>query len=120
MSQKYFGDWTSRNDVMRAFDRGDARWDSKVKPDVPNFPAAQEILLAYYEVDGYEGTAFVLYQQGNRLYEVNASHCSCHGLEGQWEPEATTWKALNLRSQYLPGNAAAQVRLLALIAKHTF
>jgi hypothetical protein len=28
---------------------------------------------------------------------VNGSHCSCHGLEGQWEPEETSMKALEHR-----------------------
>lgn len=28
---------------------------------------------------------------------MNAGHCSCHGLEGQWEPEETTVVALRHR-----------------------
>lgn len=31
------------------------------------------------------------------LYEVNGSHCSCYGLEGQWEEEETTVEALAYR-----------------------
>ncbi len=52
------------------------------------------LLLASYETGCYDGTAFVLYEKDGILYEVNASHCSCHGLENEWEPEATTWDAL--------------------------
>jgi hypothetical protein len=46
-----------------------------------------EILFAVYETPDYEGYAFVLFAKDGVLYEVNGSHCSCYGLEGQWEPE---------------------------------
>ncbi len=52
------------------------------------------ILFASYGCECYEGDAFVLFEEGNQLYEVNGSHCSCFGLEGQWEPELTDLKAL--------------------------
>lgn len=65
------------------------------------------ILLASYEYECYEGSAFVLFERDGKLYEVNGSHCSCYGLEGQWEPEETTSEALlnrldkgNLGSDY--------------------
>lgn len=56
-----------------------------------------EILLASYSQGNYEGNAFVLFRKGGGLFEVNASHCSCYGLEGQWEPEPTTVAALRHR-----------------------
>jgi hypothetical protein len=56
-----------------------------------------EILLSHYEAGGYEGSAFVLFRKDGKLYEVNASHCSCYGLEGQWSPEETTIAALRHR-----------------------
>ena len=52
------------------------------------------ILLASYGTPSYEGYAFVLFERGGKLYEVNGSHCSCYGLEGQWSPEETTKAAL--------------------------
>jgi len=52
------------------------------------------ILIASYRLDGYEGAAFVLFERDGKLYEVFASHCSCYGLEGQWEPEEVTAAAL--------------------------
>lgn len=56
------------------------------------------ILLACYACEAYEGSAFVLFMKDDRkLYEVNGSHCSCYGLEGQWEPEETSVKALQYR-----------------------
>ena len=52
------------------------------------------VLLASYGTPSYEGYAFVLFERDGKLYEVNGSHCSCYGLEGQWEPEETNVEAL--------------------------
>src|SRR5574343_324534 len=45
-----------------------------------------KILFASYTYQNYEGNAFVLFEQDGELYEVNGSHCSCFGLETQWNP----------------------------------
>lgn len=63
-------------------------------------PDSAEILLAYYGYGSYCGASFVLYRDGGKLYEVNGSHCSCNGLEGQWEPEETTVAALKARNGF--------------------
>ena len=55
------------------------------------------ILLASYGCANYEGAAFVLFEKDKKLFEVNAYHCSCYGLENQWEPEETTVEALRHR-----------------------
>jgi hypothetical protein len=55
------------------------------------------ILFASYGTDNYSGDAFVLFEKDGKLYEVNGSHCSCMGLEGQFEPEETTIEALRNR-----------------------
>src|SRR5579864_9387612 len=65
-------------------------------------PDTDEILLASYGSWSYDGDAFVLFRrhikgEKTRLFEVNGSHCSCYGLEGQWEPEETTIQALRFR-----------------------
>ncbi len=60
------------------------------------------ILLASYGYEEYEGDAFVLFEKGGKLYEINGSHCSCHGLESdsynggptQWQPEETGKESL--------------------------
>jgi len=49
-----------------------------------------EIMLATYNHESYEGSAYVLFKQNGMLFEVNADHCSCYGLEGQWEPSEVT------------------------------
>lgn len=55
------------------------------------------ILFATYTYENYSGDAWVLFEKGGELYEVNGGHCSCHGLEGQFEPEKTTLKELEHR-----------------------
>jgi hypothetical protein len=59
-----------------------------------------EILFAAYEYANYEGSSFVLFKRGHVLYEVNGGHCSCNGLEGQWDPEETTRKDVLERLNY--------------------
>ena len=56
-----------------------------------------EILFAGYEAGGYEGDAFVLLRRDGKLYEVNAGHCSCYGLEDQWTEEETSAEAIRTR-----------------------
>jgi len=41
--------------------------------------------------------AYVLDKLHGVWYEVDGSHCSCYGLEGQWEPQETNVEALKLR-----------------------
>lgn len=53
-----------------------------------------EVIVAIYDLGSYEGDAFVLFRKDGKLFEVNAGHCSCYGLEGQWEPEETTKEEL--------------------------
>lgn len=55
------------------------------------------VLLASYGKPSYEGYAFVLFERDGKIYEVNGSHGSCCGLEGQWEPEETAIEALRHR-----------------------
>lgn len=56
-----------------------------------------EVLYAAYDCECYEGSAHVIFRKDDKLYEVNGGHCSCYGLEGQWEPEETTVAALLFR-----------------------
>ncbi len=68
------------------------------------FPTDSEVIIAGYEYENYEGSAFVLYEKNGKLYEANGGHCSCYGLEGQWKPEETTWEALAMRKCFLSWN----------------
>lgn len=51
------------------------------------------VLFAAYDGD-YDGQALVVFRLDGKLYEVNGSHCSCYGLEDQWDPELTSHEAL--------------------------
>jgi len=57
----------------------------------------KNILFASYGQDNYSGDAWVLFEEDGKLYEVNGSHCSCFGLEGQWEAEEVVLKELENR-----------------------
>jgi hypothetical protein len=49
-----------------------------------------ELLFAEYGGAAYRGDAYVCYRIGDKYYTVQGGHCSCYGLEGQWEPEEYT------------------------------
>lgn len=79
------GNFSCKEDVVREFNlTEDVLRDCK-------------ILLAWYGYGDYDGAAFVLFDRDGKLYEVDGSHCSCYGLEGQWDPEETSVEALRHR-----------------------
>lgn len=67
---------------------------SGLKSDFEINDVGGEVLFAAYTYEDYEGDAFVLFQNDGKIFEVNGGHCSCYGLEGQWEPEETSKDAL--------------------------
>lgn len=70
----YEGLFGSREDLEREF-------QVKLPEDV-------EILYAIYEEPyDYSWDAYVVFKQGDKYGFVSGGHCSCNGLEGQWEPE---------------------------------
>lgn len=81
---KYFGGWNNLKDLISDFEEVNNK----------NFPKDEEIILASYDLDGYEGLATVIFQKSGKIYEVHGYHCSCYGFEGQWDPEETTIEAL--------------------------
>lgn len=85
--QKYYGDWSrsGKSGLIQDFQIDKSELDGV------------EILFAYYTYEDYSGCAFVLFSRDGKLYEVNGGHCSCYGLEGQWEPEETTVEAIKKR-----------------------
>jgi hypothetical protein len=78
MMNKFYGDWDSLEDMAKEF-----------REDISIFNGAN-ILFAAYEYADYSGSAYVLYEYEGNLYEVNGGHCSCYGLEDQWNPEETS------------------------------
>jgi hypothetical protein len=73
-------DWSNWQDVCNDFDMKE--------------PLPDEVLAADYDGGGYDGSAYVVYRNGDKYYTVSGSHCSCYGLEGQWEPEEYTKEQL--------------------------
>lgn len=67
-------------------------------------PEPDEVILAVYEGGSYEGSSIVVYRNGDEYFINEGSHCSCYGLEGQWEPESydksTFLKTLEMRNRY--------------------
>lgn len=84
----FLGNFGSRQDVVEQFSLGE------------NDLRGYKILFAWYGYGSYDGSAFVLVSRGRKLYEVNGSHCSCYGLEGQWSLEATSVDALMHRIEH--------------------
>ena len=58
-----------------------------------------EILLASYNLDDYQGEAFILFVRDGVLYEVNGCHDALDDMHGQWEPEDTFIDALRHRME---------------------
>lgn len=95
------GDFESVDHVLHSFrpskvwsDGGDYRFAS-----APIEESGLMILFASYDNGSYSGAAFVLVMRDGLLFEVNGSHCSCHGLEDQWDEEETDVASLRHRMQ---------------------
>lgn len=58
-----------------------------------------EILFACYETGCYDGSSIVILKKDDNLYIVDAGHCSCHGLEGQFYPIETTVELLKKEAE---------------------
>jgi hypothetical protein len=110
-TQYFLGDWSDANEVASSFDTDE--------------PMKVNILLACYTYEDYSGDAWVLFEQDGKLYEASGGHCSCNGLEGQWEPEEVTLPVLKMRnldygSDYYDSNkdwAKAQTALKDIIRR---
>lgn len=76
-----------------------AGWPSVVRDfgiaaDSPEAVEPDEMFFADYGYECYEGHAELIYRRGERYFRASGSHCSCYGLEGQWEPIAYETPAL--------------------------
>ena len=81
-----------------------------------NLPEDISIIFASYDYRDYSGSAHVVFEQGGELYEVYGSHCSCYGLEGQWNPEETSVDAIKMRNE--PDQTELNRALDAWLAEH--
>lgn len=64
------------------------KWGGVQEEFDTNFPEPANVLYADYEYQNYEGEANVIWQEDDgSISYVSGGHCSCYGLEGQWEVE---------------------------------
>lgn len=92
-------------DGFRSIDDLEAKFQIKLNDE--------EIIFAEYSMGDYDGQAWVVFQREGELYEVNASHCSCYGLEGQWDEEKTS--VAELEHRISKGEASNSFNSKALI-----
>lgn len=86
----YEGEFSKWSDVVDEF-HGQKYWEEDQKAKVPE---PTRVIYAGYDLDGYDGGAFVLWKQGRKYYTLQGSHCSCYGLEETgWDPEEFKNKA---------------------------
>lgn len=85
----YLGEWSSQEDMAKDF--------SNAYGEPLHAAMVVDVVLAAYWTGSYEGDALVIFRKDGKLYEVHGSHCSCYGLEGQWEPEAVEPEVLLAR-----------------------
>lgn len=113
----FLNDWSHKNDVIGDFEDiyiPNDEYEAEVSHGDPSFWLEEKakmkdaierykdinILFASYEQANYSGDAWVLYEKDGKLFEVNGSHCSCYGLEGQWREEEVLLKELENRLLY--------------------
>lgn len=78
MNEVYKRDWAGEG------------WEAVQRDFCMNEPEPDEVILASYGYEDYSGHADVYYRNGDIYYHVSGGHCSCYGLEYQWEPESYT------------------------------
>lgn len=76
-----------------------------------------EIIAGWQESWCYEESIWVLYiGTDGKLYEVSGEHCSCYGLEGQWNPAETSWKYLASDKFGVSGMESAEIEAVRALA----
>lgn len=114
--QVYFGDFATQNWNGKA---GRAQLEEEFGIVLD---ADVNMLFAYYNYENCSGSAYVLFAQDGQLLEVVGSHCSCYGLDGQWEPSVVTPEAARLTlsgsmNYYLDGSQEATQAALAAVER---
>ena len=83
MFKRFLGEWESIEDLINDFGGKSI--------------GSYEIIVAGYFYGSWEGGAYVLAYKDGKLWEVEGGHCSCYGLETQWEPGEVSVKYLKNR-----------------------
>lgn len=93
-----------------------ADWEYDEIKRIPIVDVISEVLFHEYVRGSYDGSAFTLFRdKQGRLMECNGSHCSCFGLEGQWDPEPTFREALLKREWWGVKDKAALAAVIAAL-----
>jgi hypothetical protein len=109
----YLNDWKCKEDMVSDFEDihlsgKEYHAEQAPYPNVQGWLAKKEkmkaalasdkynvnVLLASYGYANYSCDAYVLFERDGKLYEVHGGHCSCYGLEDQWEPEEVTVESI--------------------------
>ena len=133
----FLNDWKNKTDIVSDFDdiyMSEEEYNAETSPyaDIQvweerkaEMKASKEkwlpinILFASYSTGNYEGDAWVLFEENGELFEVSGSHCSCYGLEGQWDREPVVLEELKNRIEkgsfgnddYLGNDFAAELKV---------
>ncbi len=92
----YFIGFDDKEDIAEEFsDYGET--GEKEKKEILEDLKGAKILFAVYGGAAYEGDVTIIYRKNKKLFEVQGSHCSCYGLEGQWGPEEISVAGLKQR-----------------------
>ena len=94
-------------------------WNDVRKEYKTSTPEPEEVIVADYDREDYEGSSVVVYRNSDTYYVIYASHCSCYGLEDKFDPEEYTKELL---IKYLldcgPWNLEAYKKLLLVKLGH--
>ena len=93
--EPYLFDFATIENVFSAFQVSDADREGV------------DIVAAHYDIGDYEGEAWVVFIKDGKWYEVHGSHCSCYGLEDQWDPEETFPEVMLRYNKFNPAMKAA-------------
>lgn len=88
-------------DALGVYNKGFSSWESVIEEfhgtvygnDLDKrkvaelYPKPEIVLYAEYGGGSYDGDAVVVYFDKGKFYTVEGGHCSCYGLEDQWNPE---------------------------------
>ena len=90
--QNEFSEWL---DVVKEFHGIYSADDQQRKELLEKYPEPDDVLYANYDIDGYDGSAFVVWRNGRKYYILEGYHCSCYGLEeAGFDPEEFKTKKL--------------------------
>ena len=97
MKPIFLHNWETKEDMITDFEG--FYFAKDIPPDCIAKYDHVDVILASYCVTGYEGGAFVLFRNNKdgQLYEIHGSHCSCYGLENQWEEDLASIESLRKR-----------------------